>query len=223
VREAVESVVPVLYVADVERSRDFYGVFGFVEQRSGGQAGSRWCYLQCRDHTMLLAAVQPLLITVELPLLLYLYVEDLEAATAALVAAGYPVELTGYPDHAPGGEARTKDCDGNVVLVGQRTSVAPEHRRERTGVEARFSLVKQAAEAVSRRGGAPERCQVGDARGGACSEPAEVKLNDSWGDTVWGCLPHAEEVLLSARGAFVATEDGQGLGEFLRNRHASRA
>ncbi|MEV4727338.1 hypothetical protein AB0K29_27230, partial [Micromonospora humida] len=74
------------------------------------------------------------------------------------------------------------------------------------------------AEAVGRRGGAPARCQIGGPRGEPCPEPAEVKLADSWGDTAWGCMTHADETLLTARGAFLATEDGSGLGPFLRAR-----
>ena len=87
-RDAVESVVPVLYVVDVERSRQFYALFGFTEQRSGGEDTARWCYLQSHDLTMLLVAVQPRLITVELPLLLFIYVDDLDATLGRLEAAG---------------------------------------------------------------------------------------------------------------------------------------
>lgn len=57
-------------------------------------------------------------------------------------------------------------------------------------------------------------------RGAEASAGAEVKLADSWGDTVWGCMAHAEEALLNARGAFLASEDGLGLGPFLRARQA---
>ena len=33
-------------------------------------------------------------------------------------------------------------------------------------------------------------------------------------------MAHADETLLNARGAFLATEDGQGLGAFLRARNS---
>ncbi|WP_446210129.1 hypothetical protein [Micromonospora sp. IBSANI012] len=42
-----------------------------------------------------------------------------------------------------------------------------------------------------------------------------MKLAHSWGDTVWGCLAHADETLLTVRGASLASEDGTGLGRFL--------
>jgi catechol 2,3-dioxygenase-like lactoylglutathione lyase family enzyme len=219
----VSAAVPVCYVRNIEQSRAFYELFGYSAQRSGADGDASWCYLQCGGSTLLLACVQPPLIQVELPLLIYLYVDDLAALRERLEQAGRPVELIGYPDHAPGGEARTTDPDGNVVLVGQRVAVPgdprPDHLRpDRTGDRARSSLIRQAAEAISRRGGAPAGCQVGLTDGTSCPEAAEVKLADPWGETVWACLSHADEALIDARSAFIATEDGQGLGPWLRLR-----
>jgi predicted enzyme related to lactoylglutathione lyase len=213
----------VTYVREINRSREFYELFGFTEQRSGASGESSWSYLQSGDTTVLVAAVQPPLIQVELPLLIYLYVDDVAAVTTRLQEAGHRVEHVGYPDHAPGGEARTFDPDGNVVLFGQRVAVPGQVRVEPTGEQARFSLMQQAAEAVSRRGGAPAHCQIGGLGDVPCAEPAEVKLADPWGETVWGCMTHADEALITARSAFIATEDGLGLGPFLRNRRAPRA
>jgi hypothetical protein len=217
----VQAAVPVLYVHRVETARAFYAVFGYGEARSGGDGDARWSYLQCGEHTLLLACVQPPLIQVELPLLIYLYVTELSTAREHLEEAGYQYELVGYPDHAPGGELRTRDPDGNVVLVGQRSAVAADARTKPTGPEARFSLIRQAAEAVSRRGGAPATCQVGVADGTPCRQPAELKLADTWGATVWACLPHADEALINAPGAFVASEDAQGIGPWLNRRIAA--
>jgi hypothetical protein len=214
----VQSAVPVVYIRDIELSRSFYGFFGYAPQRSGGEGDARWSYLQCGDHTLLLAFVQPPLIQVELPLLLYLYVTDLAVVRERFDQAGHGYELVGHPDHAPGGELRTRDPDGNVILVGQRTAVPVEGRTEPTGPQARFSLIKQAAEAISRRGGAPTVCQAGSVDGSVCGLPAEIKLADSWGVSVWTCLTHADEAMLNARGAFVATEDAQGLGPWLSRR-----
>jgi catechol 2,3-dioxygenase-like lactoylglutathione lyase family enzyme len=219
----VSATVPVCYVAEVDRSRKFYGLFGFTEQRRGGDGAAQWSYLQCGELTMLLAAVHPPLFSVELPLLIYLYVDDLEAVLQRMQQAGHAAELVGYPDHAPGGEARTTDPDGNVVLFGQRAAVPVDARLAATGEPARFSLIEQAARAVRQRGGAPTSCQIGGAGGRPCTAPAEVKLADPWGETIWGCLPHAEEALIMARSAFIAVEDGQGLGEFLRHRHGAPA
>ncbi|GIE47673.1 hypothetical protein Ani05nite_12070 [Amorphoplanes nipponensis] len=213
----MSAAVPVCYVRNIDQARDFYAMFGYNERQSGEQDGGLWSYLQSAGHTLLLACVQPPLIQAELPLLIYLYVDDLAAVRERFEAAGHAVEPAGYPAHAPGGEARTRDPDGNVVVFGQRTGT-PEHHREHSGEAARSSLLREAAEAIGRRGGAPAGCQVGHADGSTCDEPAEVKLADSWGDTVWGCLGHTDEALINARSAFIATEDGLGLGPWLRTR-----
>ena len=194
-------------------------MFGYTETQGGENDGAFWSYLQSGSHTLLLACVQPPLIQAELPLLIYLYVDDLTVVQERFAAAGHPVELVGHPDHAPGGEFRTRDPDGNVVVFGQRTA-GPEDRRLRTDAAARSSMIRQAAETIGRRGGAPTGCQVGLMDGTPCEKPAEVKLADSWGETVWGCLDHTDEALLNARSAFIATEDDQGLGPWLRLRRA---
>jgi hypothetical protein len=217
----VQAAVPVLYVRSIESAQAFYGLFGYRQAQAGGDGDARWSYLQCGEHTLLLVCVQPLLITTELPLLIYLYVTDLGEVREQLAEAGRDYELAGYPDHAPGGELRATDPDGNVVLVGQRTAVAAGERTGPPAPEARFSLIKKAAEAVSRRGGAPAACQVPAADGGACPEAAELKLADGWGATVWACLPHADEALINASGAFIANEDAQGLGPWLSRRTAT--
>jgi hypothetical protein len=214
----VQAAVPVLYVRSVESAQAFYALFGYGQTQSGGDGDARWSYLQCGEHTLLLAGVHPPLIQVELPLLIYLYVTDLDALRERLAGAGHRCELVGYPDHAPGGEMRVPDPDGNVVLVGQRSAAAPKDRAEPTAPEGRFSLIRQAAEAVDRRGGAPSSCQIGEADGSPCPRPAEVKLADTWGSTVWGCLSHAEEALINAPSAFIASEDAQGLGPWLSGR-----
>ncbi|MET7832231.1 VOC family protein [Micromonospora sediminicola] len=217
-RNGVQAQVPVLYVGDADAARRFYALFGYTEQRTGGDGDSRWSYLRCGDLTLLLAEVTPRLVTVELPLIVYLYVDDLAATTDRLVAAGHPVEAAGRPEHAPGGECRTVDPDGNTVLFGQQRVLPAQTRVPHGGAEARFSLIREAAEAAARRGGAPARCHIGGPRGETCDEPAEVKLADSWGDTVWGCLAHADETLLNARGVFLATEEDDGLAAYLRAR-----
>ena len=218
-RGVVSAAVPVCYVKNLEQSRTFYGLFGYTERRSGqDESGAQWSYLQCGDHTLLLACVRPPLIQVELPLLIYLYVDDLAVVRDRFEQAGCPTDMAGYPDHAPGGEIRTHDPDGNVVIFGQRVAVPGEARADRSDDTARWSLIQQAAEAVSRRGGAPAGCQIGSADGTPCPRPAELKLADPWGETVWGCLTHVDEALIDARSAFIATEDGYGLGPWLRQR-----
>lgn len=214
----VQAAVPVLYVRNMESGRAFYTLFGYAEAQSGGDADAGWAYLQCGAHTMLLACIQPPPIQAQLPLLIYVYVTDLAGLRERLEEAGHAYEMVGYPDHAPGGEIRIHDPDGNVVSAGQRSAVGTDVRAEHPGPQARLSQIKQAAEAVTRRGGAPPTCQIPAPDGSICAEPAEVKLADTWGATVWGCLDHADEALINAPAAFIASEDAQGLGPWLSRR-----
>ncbi|WP_041832254.1 VOC family protein [Actinoplanes sp. N902-109] len=218
----VQAAVPVLYVRGLEAAQAFYALFGYGEMQSGhdGDGDAAWSYLQCGSQTLLLACVRPAPVQAELPLLIYLYVADLAGVQARLEQAGHAYEPVEYPDHAPGGQLRTLDPDGNGVLVGQRSAV-PGMRAPGGSVQARVSLIKQAAEAFSGHGGAPSACQVGAADGTSCARPAEIKLADTWGTTVWGCLTHAEEALINAPSAFIAAEEAQGLGPWLGRRTAA--
>jgi hypothetical protein len=45
-----------------------------------------------------------------------------------------------------------------------------------------------------------------------------VKVTDPDGNTVWACLAHAEEMLLTVPGAFIASQDGKGIAGFLSRR-----
>jgi hypothetical protein len=65
---------------------------------------------------------------------------------------------------------------------------------------------------------ADHACQMGGPGGHACYQPAAFKLTDSWGDTAWSCLPHADEALVDARGVFLATKDLDGLAAYLTRR-----
>lgn len=59
----------------------------------------------------------------------------------------------------------------------------------------------------------PDRCQLGGAKG--CTEPAELKVADSWGDSAWGCSAHVEEAIINVRSIFIASEELGGLAAYL--------
>ncbi|MDH6465046.1 hypothetical protein M2302_005247 [Micromonospora sp. A200] len=76
-------------------------MFGYTQVRTGGDGESRWSYLQCGELTLLLAAVTPRLVTVELPLLIYLYIDELEPVVDRLTAAGYACSAPATPSTPP--------------------------------------------------------------------------------------------------------------------------
>ncbi|MCZ7475886.1 MULTISPECIES: VOC family protein [unclassified Micromonospora] len=199
-RSGVQGQVPVLNVGDADAAGRFYALFGYTGQ-PGEDGRSR---LRCGDLNLLIVEGAPA------PATLYLHVDDVAATTERLVAAGHRVET------APGGECRTVDPAGNTILFTRALEV-PAPQAEPDG---RPAPVRRAAQVAARRDGAPAHCQIGGPRGEPCTEPAEVKLADSWGDTVWGCLTHADETLVNARGAFLATEDATGLAAYLAARQA---
>jgi hypothetical protein len=214
--EVIAGCVPVVYTTDLAVSVPFYGLLGFAEQASGQDDEWRWAYLKCGETGILLGAGGSVWNADPGPVLLYLRVADAEAAQRALIEAGHTVEHLGYPDHAPGGELRVLDPDGHGLMLGQVTGAPPADSTAESATQ-RTNVLVRAAEAARRRG-ATHRCQFPVTRDRPCPEAADVKLADSWGDSAWVCLPHAEEVMLNARGVFIANEDSEGLALYLRRR-----
>jgi catechol 2,3-dioxygenase-like lactoylglutathione lyase family enzyme len=212
----LESMVAAAYVRDIDVSRAFYELLGFREHSSGKAENSAWCALQHGGHRVLLAATRPPLEIPHLPLLFYFFFDDLDGAIAGLEARGVEVERLGRAPHAPGGEARVTDPDGNTILLGQPSPPVPGRPEDAVS---RFSLLREAAAVVAKTGAAPAACQVADERGLTCANAAEVRLADAAGTSTWACLGHAEEILIVVPGAFVASEADEGIAAFLARRH----
>ncbi|GGJ89684.1 hypothetical protein GCM10010123_19340 [Pilimelia anulata] len=214
----LQDAIPVCYVQDLDAAQAFYELLGLAELRRGSSDAGGYRFLGHGDCTVLLARVDPCPVTAPLPMGLYLWSTDVTAIQQALTDAGIQSEHVGHPPHAPGGEARTADPDRNVIVLGQRSPTGPP-TEPRAQPDAGFSILAEAAARVAARGDAPlGGCRIGGPHGAPCDQPAQVKLADPWGDTVWGCLSHAEEALLNARGAFLAADDGAGLGPWLAAR-----
>jgi hypothetical protein len=47
---------------------------------------------------------------------------------------------------------------------------------------------------------------------------ARAGLADAAGDTVWACLAHADDILVTVRGSFIASQDERGVAWFLSRR-----
>lgn len=155
-----------------------------------------------------------------LPLLFYFFFDDLETVVGVLDAAGVQTLRVGHPTHARGFEVTVLDPDANTVLLGRPERSAAQTPPADDDSSAQFSLLKEAAALVQARGGTTAACQVRDHRGTLCPRKAEVKLADSRGDTVWACLGHADEILVTVPGTFLASQESSGIAEFLRSREA---
>jgi hypothetical protein len=45
-----------------------------------------------------------------------------------------------------------------------------------------------------------------------------MKVADSWGDSAWGCVHHAEEAIVHVRNAFVASAELGGIAAYVDRR-----
>jgi catechol 2,3-dioxygenase-like lactoylglutathione lyase family enzyme len=214
------TMIPSTYVRDIDASRAFYERLGFRERTSGRAESAAWSLLGHGHHLLLLAFTKPPLDVPRLPLLFYFYFDDLDAVVATLRDAGLAVQHLGHPPHAQGGEAKVLDPDGNTVLLGQRERSATQALGEQEEASAHFSLLREAAALVAASGATTAGCQVGQANGSTCPRQGEVKLADSWGDTAWACIAHAEEILIAVPGAFIASPGDPGIGDFLARRRS---
>lgn len=214
---ALQEMVAATYVRDIDVSRRFYGLLGFDEQSSGKGETSAWSALHQGTYMVLLTSTTPPLEIPRLPLLFYFYFDDVDAAIAQVRGGGVDVLHMGYPSHAEGGEAKLVDPDGNTVLLGQRKRSATQPPVT-DDPSPHFSLLKEAAAVVASRGDSTPVCQVTDIDGNQCGLQASVKLADAAGDSLWACLDHADEILVTVRGAFIASQAEQGIAGYLSRR-----
>jgi predicted enzyme related to lactoylglutathione lyase len=201
------------YVKDIEASRAFYELLGFWEVRSGRGPASAWSAMRNGRDTVLLTWTRPPLPVPQFPLLFYFFFEDLDALLDTLEDAGLnPVRL-GHPPHAPGGEVKVTDPDGNTILLAQEEHSPTQPPVSDENEKDWFSILKEAAALVQARGGTTAQCEIRRA-GKACSQQAEVKLADSAGHSAWACLVHADDILVTVPGAFIASQE-EGLAPLL--------
>jgi catechol 2,3-dioxygenase-like lactoylglutathione lyase family enzyme len=211
-------MVSATYVKDMDASRAFYELLGFAEHSSGRAATSAWSSMHNGANQVLLTSTRPQLDIPALPLLFYFFFTDVEEIVSNLEAAGVAADHMGFPVHAAGGEVRLTDPDGNTVLIGQRERSVSQPPLREDEAKSRFSLLREAADAVAAKGGQRVRCQVSDPHGKPCAKQTEVKLADPGGNSIWACLDHADEILVTVRGAFITTPDETGIADFLARR-----
>jgi catechol 2,3-dioxygenase-like lactoylglutathione lyase family enzyme len=129
----VTDLVPMVQVADVERSAAFYAHLGFAIGNYVPRTGKKaWAWLYAPDApdwkrgpNLMIVRSEPGLDAEARDVVLYLYVTDLKALRSRLVAKGLtPGEIT-HPDHLPAGECCLKDPDGYTVMIAQTTADTP--------------------------------------------------------------------------------------------------
>ena len=109
-----------VFVAEVERSIEFYEQLGFEVGNTFTQEGATkptWAWLSCGDAQIMLAAADKPVVADQQRVLFYLYTDDVAAAQAALASAGLSPGEISTPFYAPRGEFKVVDPDGYVLMV----------------------------------------------------------------------------------------------------------
>jgi predicted enzyme related to lactoylglutathione lyase len=116
----LRSLVPLAYVADVERSIAFYARLGFEVGNTfvpEGATRPSWAALERRDAQLMVAQAEDPIVPERQQVWFYLYYDDIDAEHARLAAEGAAPGPMTYPFYSPKGEFRLVDPDGYVVML----------------------------------------------------------------------------------------------------------
>jgi catechol 2,3-dioxygenase-like lactoylglutathione lyase family enzyme len=109
-----------IFVADVERSIDFYKHLGFELGNTFAADGATkptWAWLRSGNAPLMLAAASEPIVADQQRILFYIYTDDVPTAHAAVREKGLnPGEIT-TPFYAPRGEFQLVDPDGYVLMI----------------------------------------------------------------------------------------------------------
>jgi hypothetical protein len=130
---ALTGLVPMIHVADVEGSVEFYRKLGFEVGNSVPPVGPKhwaWLYSPAVENwknganLMVTRTARPLDADAQ-DVLFYLYASDLVALRDDLIAKAIKVSEINYPEYSPKGEFRIDDPDGYCLMVAQATQDTP--------------------------------------------------------------------------------------------------
>lgn len=123
---------PMLHVAEIEKSIQFYELLGFSTVDTDRCKPLGWARLHCEGGAlMFLRAEGP--VDQAHQVMLYMYTPDLSGLREQLLARGLQVPPINYPGYMPSGEITLRDPDGNIVLVGHWGKSEQEAWEKRIG------------------------------------------------------------------------------------------
>jgi hypothetical protein len=125
-KPVVRNVVPIARVADVQRTVDFYKLFG-MEVRSllrNPSGELQWVHIFCDQAELMFSrSPDPVIPGEREPgqrdVLFYFYAADLLSLRNYLLANGVKVSEVTYPSYMPKGEVCASDPDRYEVFIGQ--------------------------------------------------------------------------------------------------------
>jgi len=108
------------FVADLERSIEFYGHLGFEVRNTftaPDSSSPTWAWLESDSASLMLALATHPVVAEQQRVLFYVYTDDVSSARTTLIEAGLDPGAITTPFYAPRGEFQTADPDGFVVMV----------------------------------------------------------------------------------------------------------
>jgi catechol 2,3-dioxygenase-like lactoylglutathione lyase family enzyme len=129
----VSALVPMLHVADVERSVEFYRLLGFEVGNYVPPTGIKaWVWLYApqaadwkRGPNLMLTRSECAIDAQAQDALFYLYARDLRSLHSTLVQNGINASAISYPEYLPAGEFRIEDPDGYTLMIAQSAADTP--------------------------------------------------------------------------------------------------
>jgi catechol 2,3-dioxygenase-like lactoylglutathione lyase family enzyme len=117
-RTRLARLVPMVHVADVRKSVEFYQLLGFeVKNTVENEGRLQWAWLQNGGADLMIARSGRPMNPDAQDVLFYMYAVDVVACRTELAAKGVRVGPLQYPFYSPRGEFRVEDTDGYTVFV----------------------------------------------------------------------------------------------------------
>ena len=129
----ISGLVPMISVAEVERSAAFYRLLGFEIGNYMPRSGAMyWAWLHApkadnwkRGPNLMVTRRERPAATNRQDVLFYLYAADLKSLRSALLATGVEASEITYPEYLPNGEFRVHDPDGYTLMIAQSAADTP--------------------------------------------------------------------------------------------------
>ena len=129
----VTGLVPMIFVADVDRSAEFYRLLGFEIGNYVPHVGQKhWAWLYApkvgnwrRGPNLMVTRAECPIQRGEDDVLFYLYATDLKDLRDRLLANGIQASEIRYPEYLPNGEFRMQDPDGYTLMIAQSATDTP--------------------------------------------------------------------------------------------------
>jgi hypothetical protein len=124
---------PLLHVANIERSIQFYELLGFSTVDTDRCVPLGWARLHCEGGAVMFLKAEEPMDPLGQAFTLYMYTPDLIALREHLLASGVQVPPIRHPGYMPSGEMELLDPDGFAIAIGHWGKTEQEAWEKRIG------------------------------------------------------------------------------------------